>query len=252
MSKLRKLYHFGNYKKSLETKNFFDTYQDFYKEDRTGANPPRLNQRYNALIKSNKDIIENSSVLDLASHDGRWSFAALKNNASKVIGIEGREELVKASIENMKKNKIPEEKYSFIVGDITKELKQITPGTIDVVFCFGVFYHITDHPRLLGDIKKLKAKYLILDTRISPFDTITIRLATEDSQKIGSSIKGDSPVENVIVGIPSRSAVEFMLKKLGFSFTYYNWHDQGIKDWKGIQDYQKNQRVSLVAKNLDV
>ena len=235
----------------METENFFDTYQDFYKTSITGASPSRLNARYEALIKSNKEIIENSSVLDLASHDGRWSFAALMNNASRVLGIDGREDLVKSSIETMKKYKIPAEKYSFIVGDITKELKNMTEGTIDVVFCFGIFYHITDHSALLGDIKKLKPKYLILDTRISAFKIPAIRLRVEDSQKPGASIKGDSPVQNVIVGIPSRSAVEFMLKKLGFSFTYFDWHGKDRQNWKGIHDYQNSQRVSIVAKNLD-
>ena len=42
----------------------------------------------------NINIIENSRILDLASHDGRWSFAALMNKASKVVGIEGKRHLV--------------------------------------------------------------------------------------------------------------------------------------------------------------
>ena len=37
-----------------------------------------MNERYEALIAINKDIFDGARVLDLASHDGRYSFAALK------------------------------------------------------------------------------------------------------------------------------------------------------------------------------
>jgi len=230
--------------------NFFDDYPVFYKTSPTGASTPRLNARYDAMIKSNKDIIENSSILDLGSHDGRWSFAAIKNNASKVLGIERNEAWVKTSIETMKEYNIPPEKYSFIIGDMTKEIKNLKPGSFDVVFCLGIFYHISDHPTLLMDIKKLKPKYLILDTKITGLQLPTIRLRAKNYQN-PRVIKGGLPVENWIVGMPSRSAIDLMLDKLRFSFEYYDWHE-GRKDWEGVIDYKNNHRVTLVAKNLDV
>lgn len=49
----------------------------------------RLNERYNAIIDANKTIIKNSRILDLASHDGRWSFATLKSGSEYTLGIEG-------------------------------------------------------------------------------------------------------------------------------------------------------------------
>ena len=41
----------------------------------------RMNERYEALFASNRDIFDGARVLDLASHDGRYSFAALKTGA---------------------------------------------------------------------------------------------------------------------------------------------------------------------------
>lgn len=228
---------------------FFDDYTEFYKTSQTSPFPNRLNSRYHALIEFNKTIIQNSSILDLGSHDGRWSFAAIKNGATKIIGIEGREHLVRNSIKNMTFYDIPEEKYSFIRGDIFKEIKKISPHTIDVVFCFGLFYHIMNHAELLEEIKKLKPKYLILDTSISESDKPIIELIEEDSTLESSGVEfGNSSSNQILVGYPSKTALELMLKNLGFDYHYYEWHNVGIDNWKGIEDYHLNKRISLFAK----
>ncbi len=171
--------------KILDVNHFFDSFSEFYKTSDTGKFPNRLNNRYFALIESNKKIISNSSILDLASHDGRWSFAALKNGASKVIGIEAKENLVKNSHKNMELYRIPKEKYNFITGNIFNEIQKIQPKTIDVVFCFGIFYHIMNHMLLLEEIKKLQPKYLILDTSVNHSKQPSILLQKEDSKKRG-------------------------------------------------------------------
>ena len=98
--------------------NFFDTYPEFYKTSKTGAFPNRLNGRYKSLIEANSAIIQEQTILDIASHDGRWSFAAIKNGAKKVIGIEARQYLVESAIKNMQTYNISEDKYTFIAGDI--------------------------------------------------------------------------------------------------------------------------------------
>lgn len=63
-------------RKSNQGTGFFDTYPRFYETSTTGPISNRLNKRYRALIEANEAIICGKSVLDLASHDGRWSFAS--------------------------------------------------------------------------------------------------------------------------------------------------------------------------------
>ena len=92
-------YNFSNEKDP--PKGFFDDYPIFFQTSKTVEHPNHLNGRFKAIIESNSDIIKNSSILDIASHDGRWSFAALKNGAKNVLGIEAREYLVKNSYQNM-------------------------------------------------------------------------------------------------------------------------------------------------------
>jgi len=228
---------------------FFDQYPEFYKTSKTTPFPNRLNNRYLALIDFNKKIIQNSLVLDLASHDGRWSFAAIKNGASKVLGIEGRKELVQNCHRNMEKYGISQEKYSFILGDVFEEIHKVKSDSVDIVFCFGFFYHIMDHMHLLGEITRLCPKYLILDTSISSSDKPIIEIREEDSEKEMNAIKSTlTESKKVLVGYPSKSSLELMLTNLGYSFYYYNWHNIGIENWEYIGDYKENLRVSLVAR----
>lgn len=233
----------------INKKFFFDSYPDFYKTSIVGSTPNRLNSRYRALIMNNSEIIKNSVVLDLASHDGRWSFAAINNGASKVIGIEGRRELVDSCYHTMKKYGIPNEKYSFIVGDLFEEIKSIDEK-IDVVFCFGIFYHLMNHMLLLLSIKKLQPRYLILDSAISNSDSPIIELRLDNIHNPASAIKSNTN-NQAIVGWPSKKAIELMLTDMGFEFSYYDWQGSGIDDWQDIEDYQRGERVSIIAKNLN-
>src|SRR5918993_4504345 len=68
---------------------FFDDYPAFCGTGRTAAIPRRLNLRHRAIIEANQDILARARVLDLASHDGRWSFAALEAGATQRSGVEG-------------------------------------------------------------------------------------------------------------------------------------------------------------------
>ncbi|WP_202081536.1 methyltransferase domain-containing protein [Caldalkalibacillus salinus] len=230
---------------------FFDRYNAFYQTSSIGATKSRLNHRYQALIAHNQAIIKDKSILDLASHDGRWSFAALKNGATQVIGIEGRDHLVQKTNENMRRYGIAQQKYRFIAGDIFEEMNHVKPNTVDTVFCFGFYYHTMHHMALLLKIKALNPQHLILDTHISPSQQPIIKLKWEDSSGEGAAID-NTPTGNkrVVIGHPSRSAIEMMLRDTGFSFQYFDWSTRQIKDCPQLQDYSSGQRVTLICKNL--
>jgi hypothetical protein len=54
----------------------------------------------------------------------------------------------------------------------------------------------------------------------------------------------------MLTGIPSKSALELMLKNYGFELSYFDWHAQNIQNWEHLEDYRDNKRVSILAKNL--
>lgn len=231
--------------------SFFDNFPLFY-ETGIHASPNRLQKRFEAIIEKNKEIIKNSTILDLASHDGRWSFAALKMGANYVCGIEGRKSLIQKSHEAMKKYGIPNEKYSFIPGDINTEIKKIESQKFDVVFCLGFFYHTMKHEFLLSEIKRISPKYLILDSIINPNNLPIIKLVLEDYSVGGDPVQGLETRNNkIIAGRPSRKAIELMLNFFEFNFEYYDWLNAGIDNWEGLQDYKKGNHVTILAKNLN-
>jgi 16S rRNA G966 N2-methylase RsmD len=238
----------------MET-NFFDNYPDFYKTSTTGASSNRLNGRYKALIESNLPLIRDKTVLDLASHDGRWSFAAIKNGAKYVIGIEARRHLVENAIKNMKTYGTPDDKYRFITGDVHYEITNLDANTIDTVFLFGFFYHTMNHIRLLMEIKRLKPQYIILDSSVSvASDLPVIELKEEDPEIDANGIRDltDDNNKKILSGYPTRAAIALMLRVNGFDFSFYDWHNNNnVNCWDDLEDYRTSQRISVVSKNKD-
>jgi tetratricopeptide (TPR) repeat protein len=228
--------------------NFFDIYPEFYKTSKTHPFRNRLNGRYNALIKNNLALIQEQTILDIASHDGRWSFAAIKNGAKKVIGIEARQYLVESAIKNMQTYNISEDKYTFIAGDIHYEITKLEPNTIDIVFCFGFFYHTMNHMQILREINRLNPKNLILDTSVSiASDLPIIELREDDSDKEGTAMTSSyDPNKMIMVGSPNKNAVKLMLTHIGFDFNFYDWHSN-TTNWDHLEDYRESRRISIVS-----
>jgi len=141
----------------------------------------------------------------------------------------------------------PKKNMNFITAIFFEEIKKFKPKTFDVVFCFGIFYHIMNHTILISEIKQLKPKHLIMDTGIDLSERAIIHVQEEDSTEPLRAIKKYSHQGKELRGFPSKSFIDLLLKNLGFSFTYYNWHDGKIKNWQGIKDYEKKMRISLLA-----
>ena len=106
---------------------FFDEYNRFYITSQTSPFPHRLNGRYEAIIAKNIDLISGAKILDIASHDGRWAFAALQSGAEYVKGIEPRKELIDNATKTFTYYGILSSKYGFECGDVFNLLKNVYP-----------------------------------------------------------------------------------------------------------------------------
>lgn len=235
--------------------NFFDKYPAFLKTSKTSSYPNRLNRRVEALIENNLPIIKNKRILDIASHDGRFSFAAIKFGAKHVLGIEGKPYLVENSIKNMERYGIPQEKYKFVSGDIHEEIKKLEPNQIDTVFCFGFFYHTIQHMFLLSEIKRLNAFHLIIDSNVleneKPLIEIHVQGHGWDVDEGGAIPSKKTKDNKTLVGLPSKSTIEMMLKNMNFSYKFYDWKSKKLNDWQYLGDYRRGARITINAKNLD-
>jgi 16S rRNA G966 N2-methylase RsmD len=229
---------------------FFDDYPRFYETSVTGIDKHRLQERYRALIEWNREIIKGSRVLDLASHDGRWSFAAVNAGAESAVGIEAREHLVKAADENVRSYGLAG-KFRFIQADVFAHLDFLAEHPehkFDVVFCFGFLYHTVHHMLLLNKIAKLKPRHLIVDTKLSLNPEGMIEVRPENVADESSGAVPEAGHVHAVVGIPSGRALELMLFAAGFgNLRYYPWRDVGITDWTELDAYYRGKRVSVVA-----
>lgn len=229
---------------------FFDAYPAFYDTSQTTPYPGRLNLRYEAIFAENRDIFEGASVLDIASHDGRWSLAALSCGAAHVVGVEGRQELVDHAVANLSGYGFGAERFTFIRGDVLEVLKTSAPK-VDVVLCLGFLYHTLRYNELLYGIAKTGARHVVIDTQAKAMGgkRPVVRLAVEQSSRERNAVSDEFSVgSDVLTGGPNIAATRFMLDAYGYRL-------ESRSDWAallrdnpecgGVDDYAMNRRATL-------
>lgn len=254
---------------SLHTGSFFDDYPLFYGSSKTSATSDRLGARYAAIIEAHQALIRGSRVLDLASHDGRWSFAALSAGAAHVVGIEARQELVANAHTNFAEYGINRDRYEFIVGDVFKVLTEITVQ-VDVVFCLGYLYHTIKHVELLDLIERTGARQLILDTEIvrnsssqcgavqSKRDGVrkvweeplALQLIQEPVENESMAFKDDATRSgHALVARPSLEYLQILLDHFGFSVSKIDWGPILLEraGSSGLNDYAEGWRGTFLC-----
>jgi len=233
---------------------FFEQFPRFYWTSSTAPDTARLNLRYEAIFGENRDIFEGASVLDLASHDGRWSLAALATGAQSVIGIEARPELVKAAAENLGNYGYRADRARFVTGDVHQVLNT-QEFEADVVLCLGFLYHTLRYNELLDGIRRTNARYLIIDT-FSPYMTgpvPNVNVITEYADEEGSAAADTyTHGPSALVGLPNLAAIRTMLGAYGYRV-------ERLSDWAGLLrdnpttedfgDYANGRRVTVRCVN---
>jgi len=139
----------------------------FLETSKTAAHPNRLNWRCEILLTRNREAITGRKILDLASHDGRFSYACLELGASHVTGVEGRQHLVQSANDNLIGLGCKPERFCFIEGDVFDYLHNAKPNGFDTVLCFGFFYHTVRQNELIAQVRRIQAQCFLLDTFIA-------------------------------------------------------------------------------------
>jgi hypothetical protein len=237
---------------SRTARMFFDEYPRFYETSRTGPLNDRINLRYEAIFAEHRHLFEDARVLDISSHDGRWSLAALETGARSVVGIEARPETVADAEASMAHYGIDRERYAFTAGDAFEVLAEQT-FDVDVVMCLGFYYHTLRYSELLYLMTRLKPRHIILDTEVSKFrrgSVVQIRGERADVKK--NAVADRYSVGNMVLsGKPNIRALRLQMGLYGYEIaTFSNWPEL-IRDNPGmshIADYEKGTRVTAVCR----
>ena len=158
------------------------TTHDLWKSSELIPKPHRLNVTHQALFASNRDIFDGARVLDLASHDGRYSFAALKTGAAHVTGVEVRQGRIHKAQETFAFYGQDPATYTFVCGDVFEVLAR-EEFDVDVVLCLGYLYHTYRHTELMYRLHNLAPKDLIVDTMVTPGTRPTLRVIREPRRR---------------------------------------------------------------------
>jgi hypothetical protein len=197
---------------------FFSQHDRFLQSSPVGNWPDRLNLRHEAIIQRIAPQLQGARVLDIASHDGRWSFAALEAGAAHVTGVEVRPELSAAAQTN-----IDSDRFDAVTGDVFAQ-RAIFEQPFDVVLCLGFLYHTTRHEEIFDLIRSTHAKTVVIDTRLTPGEGTFVQIRKERADHPANGMAERGVRDQMILhGWPTRDAVIFMLNHFGYSVDLTDW-----------------------------
>jgi hypothetical protein len=231
---------------------FFDDHPEFLETSGTTAAAGRLNLRHRGIIEENADVLRGRRVVDIASHDGRWAFAALEAGASHVTGIEGRQELVEHARRTFGAKGVPSDAYRFMQGDVHVKLRRARVKA-DVVMCLGFLYHTSRYAELFKGIRSTRAEHVIIDTRVlQGVDGPLVELQAEGTVHQALAIRDRYALgRRVISATPSEAALVLMLDAAGYEVDHRtDWGRllDGHPDRSLMNRYADGRRVTFRAR----
>ncbi len=221
--------------------NFFDFLGTNARYAGKDLNLNRLNRRHDYLVEPYQDDLSGARVLDLASHDGRWSYALSAAGAAEVVGVEARAEMIE-QFGDYPAGPV-KDRIRFIHGDVYEVLPtMIAAGeTFDVVAVYGLYYHLMDHYGLLKLIARLRPRLVIIDSEFHLSPDATIRLAVEKTSSHLNSVAHTDHQEIAPVGIPSHRATEVMAESLGYAVEWADWNTLPRSQRGGLKAYYREE-----------
>lgn len=220
----------------------FDFLKDIPPYDDNDTTIRRLDQRHRLLIDPFKPQIEGARVLDLACHDGRWSYALAAAGAEEVVGVEARQKLIDRF------DHFPETEFKSRIhltcNDLFAELEARVAAKeqFEVIAIYGIFYHVMDHFRLLSLARRLLPDVIIIDSEFIVADNAMIQVLMEEVSNPLNAVTDVPGRSHTVVGVPSIRATEFMADALDHEVM---WVDHTLilgDDRQGMHDYFRDGR----------
>ncbi len=197
----------------------------------------RLNMRHRFIVGPFTQDIAGARVLDIAAHDGRWSYALAAAGAREVVAVEARGELIEQFAE------YPDDeasrRVSWIQGDLFEVLRDLASRgeRFDVVAVYGIFYHLMDHYLLLKLIHRLGPELVVIDSEFLQVERAVIDVVVEDTSKFLNSTPQIEGQDRAPTGVPSRRAVDVMAGSLGYDVTWSDWNSLPRRDRRQVRAY---------------
>ena len=199
----------------------------------------RMNARHAMIVAPFAAEIAGARVLDLAAHDGRWSYALAGAGAAQVVGIEARAELIArfAAFPDPALRARVELRCADIYEELDREVAR--GARYDVVAVFGILYHLMDHFRLFRSLSLLRPRLIVVDTEFLTRPGAVIELRRERTDNVLNAAPQVPGQAVAVKGVPSFRAVELMAEALGYLCERIDWDAVPPAARAGVPDYYR-------------
>ncbi|MEK9628658.1 MAG: methyltransferase domain-containing protein [Nitrospinota bacterium] len=147
-----------------------------------------LNARIDQLLTKNLSAIQGKKILDIGSHMGTFSYAALEAGASFIQGIDTEEKMIHLGKQLFQQSNVDEKKYSMGVENAFEYLEKIEAGSFDTVLCLGMLYYTIEPYRLLELMVRAARETIIIDT----FTAAYAAVQGKDAPQVYKNIKEET------------------------------------------------------------
>lgn len=142
------------------------------------------------------------SVLEVGAGVGRLTRFFIERNC-RIVATEGRAE----NVDELAR-RLPE--VDVRQADVEESLEQL--GRFDVVFCYGLLYHLENPIRALRNMFEICDDLLLIETHLCDSRTPVLRLEDEPSI-VNQALRG-------FAHRPSQSYLAIALNRIGFDYVY--------------------------------
>jgi SAM-dependent methyltransferase len=174
-----------------------------------------------------------NTCIDVGCGPG-WFSDRLLELGFKVIGIDGRRELADEAA-----RRVPQ--AHFVTLDITSAAAVAALSPADLIFCFGLLYHLENPFAAIRNLHHLTAKYLLIETQIAPASGNDFVLVSEG--------QNETQGLNFHAVIPSRRALLKMLYVAGFESVYRFTGDVSHCDFNDTPNRLHRREIFLAVKS---
>ncbi len=172
-----------------------------------------------------------STVLDVGCGYGFFS-ACLRSAGLQVTGCDVRARNIAEA-----RRRYPD--LPFTVVDI-EDVSTRTLGSFDLVFCFGLLYHLENPFQAVRILHDLTGKYLLIESRVMPFRSPLGALCEEPP--------ADNQSLRYVAWVPSERALITMLYAAGFDAVYRPDQVPEHQDFQGGVTRRRMRTVLLASK----
>lgn len=148
--------------------------------------------------------VELSSCIDVGCGPG-WFARRLIDYGLSVVGIDGRDNLIQ-----MARGRVPEGEFYQVDVESKREVAALSGA--DLVFCFGLLYHVENPLRVIRNLQRVTTKILFIESIVIP-EKRHSALLVEESNNETQGLTG-------LAVIPSGFWISKMLYSSGFKYVY--------------------------------